>query len=167
MPRRLATLIAVAVALVALAGCDASDATRPAPPDERRAAPELVLPRLDGRGELRLAEYRGRPVVLNFWASWCEPCREEMPALARFARDQRRVAVVGVAVNDAPARSRAFARRAGVGFPLAVDREAGAAGRFGVSGLPVTVFIDAEGRIVRTVRGVVTEADLRGAADGA
>jgi len=161
MPRALLASLA-ALALAVLTACDASDATRPAPPEDRRAAPELVLPRLDGPGRLRLAEYRGRPVVVNFWASWCGPCREEMPMLARFAQGQRRVAVLGVAVNDAPSDSRAFAREAGVRFPLGVDRDAATAGRFGVSGLPVTVFVDAQGRVVRTVAGPVDEADLRG-----
>lgn len=157
---RLPALALLLCAAVALAGCSSDAATvTDTPPDQRKDAPTFVLDGLNG-GKLALADFTGKPLVLNFWASWCEPCREEMPDLQRFSTSQKDVAVAGVAVSDAPADSRAFAREAGVTFPLGVDRRAELAADFGVSTLPATVVIDARGRIVSTTRGTVSAADL-------
>lgn len=159
MGRRLAVLgVIVAAALLVAAGCS-DDVGGAAPEGERRAAPSFSLPGLDS-GTVTLRQFRGTPVVINFWASYCEPCKEEMPDLAEFARETPGVAVVGVAVNDRPSDSRAFARAVGVPFPLAVDRDAETAGEYGVIGLPVTVLVDRDGRIVTTVTGPVGPDDL-------
>jgi cytochrome c biogenesis protein CcmG/thiol:disulfide interchange protein DsbE len=167
MRRAPVVLALVAAALAAgcggLGGDAAADLT---PPGERTVAPAFSVPALDGDGRVTLAAHRGRPVVLNFWASWCGPCREEMPELVRFAGEQPGIDVVGLAVNDRPADSRRFADRAGATFELGIDRDAVTAGEYGVTGLPVTVAIDAEGRVATTIFGPVGEEELDGLAEG-
>jgi cytochrome c biogenesis protein CcmG/thiol:disulfide interchange protein DsbE len=161
--RRLLPAILAAVLLVA-AGCSSEVGVAPTPTDQRKPAPDFTLPDLRGGPDVTLASYRGSPVLINFWASWCGPCREEMPRLAAFAKDQDEVRVLGIAVNDRPADSRAFAAEKGADFPMAVDRDSEVVGRYGGTGLPTTVLVDAEGRIVSTVYGPVGERDLKGVA---
>jgi cytochrome c biogenesis protein CcmG/thiol:disulfide interchange protein DsbE len=165
--RALAVLLLVVAALPAAAcgGLGGDSAQGLTPAAERSEAPAFSAPALDGDGRVSLAAHRGRPVVLNFWASWCKPCRDEMPELVRFADEHPGVDVVGLAVNDAPADSRRFARAVGATFELGIDRDAQTAGDYGVTGLPVTVVIDAEGRVATTVFGPVGPAELRGFAE--
>lgn len=126
-----------------------------------RPAPEFALPSVDGR-PVRLADFRGRPVVLNFFASWCRPCEKEMPVLDAIARDGR-VAVVAVSFRDSPGDARNFARRLDVDFPVLVDDDtASAVARaYGVRSPPMTFFIGADGRIgAPAVYGGAGPADL-------
>lgn len=113
-------------------------------------APSFALPSLDDPSRtVRLADYRGQPVLLNFWASWCVPCRREMPRLAAAARRlQGRVAFLGVDYKDTREDALLFVRKTGVGYPSAVDRDGSLGARYGVYGLPTTVFIDPDGGIV-------------------
>ena len=104
---------------------------------------------------------RGKPAVVNFWASWCEPCREEAPHLKRFhERNRGRVAVVGVSYTDNLRGARGFIRRYGWTFPNLSDPEGLAGSEYGLVGLPVTVILDADGRIAAQLRGPQTEAKL-------
>jgi cytochrome c biogenesis protein CcmG/thiol:disulfide interchange protein DsbE len=106
----------------------------------------------------------GEPAVINFWASWCEPCREEAPHLQRFhERHRGRVAVVGVDYTDNVRDARKFIRRYGWTFPNLSDPEGVAGSRYGLSGLPVTVILDSEGSVHRHLRGPQTEAKLEAA----
>jgi thiol-disulfide isomerase/thioredoxin len=155
-------LVVLALAALVVAGCSSEVSVNPTPTEERDPAPEFTLPDLRDGADISLAAYRGTPVLINFWASWCGPCREEMPRLAAFARDQDEVRVLGVAVNDAPADSRRFADEKDADFPMAVDRRGEVVARYGATGLPATVLVDAEGRIVSTVFGPVEERDLEG-----
>jgi cytochrome c biogenesis protein CcmG, thiol:disulfide interchange protein DsbE len=165
--RRLLAALALIVATAALAGCVGLGGTDVSviPPDERVPAPAFRVDSLDGSGEISLADYAGSPVALNFWASWCEPCEREMPALVEFAKETPRMKVVGLAVTDQPSASRAFARAYGVEFPLGVDRRGDTAATFGVTGLPVTVFLDEEGRVAQTAFGELTRQQLDGYAE--
>ena len=169
MHRALVLLIVAAVALVA-PGCGGagglgSEVTQTVVSEpDRDAAPALSVPALDGSGRVTL-EGRDRPVVLNFWASWCEPCTREMPALIEFHNLRPGVEVVGVAVNDRPEDSRRFAERLGIPFELGVDRGGDAAADFGVQGLPVTVVIDARGRVASIFPGEIDRSQLEAFAD--
>ncbi len=124
--------------------------------------PGFTLPALgNARERVSLAAYAGRPVVVNFFASWCVPCKKETPLLARFFRTPHgRVAMIGVDVNDAPAAALRFARRAGVTYAVGVDRTAATAEAWGVVAIPQTFFLDAGRHVVKRVFGAVTLAEL-------
>jgi cytochrome c biogenesis protein CcmG/thiol:disulfide interchange protein DsbE len=115
---------------------------------------------------VRLAELRGAPVVINFWASWCVPCREEAPELARFDREMRgRARLVGVDFQDAKQDALAFVREFGWRFPNVRDPQGKLAARYGLAGLPTTYVVDGQGRIARVMTGAQTYATLRRAVE--
>ena len=125
------------------------------------AAPKLDLTTLDGR-KLDLAAYRGRPVLLNFWATWCGPCVREFPLLRRTL-DQRRadgLVVLGVLVNDSAGNARNFVREHGGSWPVGIDQGAKAAGAFKVVGLPESVFVRRDGTLATRVLGELTQDRL-------
>ena len=129
--------------------------------NEAPAAPALELPLLDGTGSVSLASLRGKPVVLNFWASWCEPCKEEAPLLQAAAdRYGGDVVVLGVDAQDFRVDARRFVQRYGIVYANVHDGKGSTLGRFGVTAFPETWFIDAEGRIVERIQGAVTQAAL-------
>jgi len=112
------------------------------------ATPLLALSALDGRVH-RLADYRGRVVLVNFWATWCGPCRAEMPGIERLRRslEDEPFAVLAVNVGEDGDAIRAFADRVTMGFPLLLDREAQTARSWGARVLPMTFVIGPQGRI--------------------
>jgi cytochrome c biogenesis protein CcmG/thiol:disulfide interchange protein DsbE len=116
---------------------------------EKPEAPDFTLPELDGTGEITLSSLRGSVVVLNFWASWCPPCKDEAPALqdAWERWQDRGVVVLGVDAQDLTADARAFVEKYDLTYPNVRDGENTVPGKFGVVAFPETVFIDAEGRI--------------------
>ncbi len=168
--RPLPAVVAVAVlALVALlaygvrsTGSDAG-LERALAAGERPPAPALTLPRLDGNGNLSLAEQRGKVVVLNYWASWCEPCRAESPLLERWHRrlEPRGGMVLGVDVHDVTSDARAFIREFSLTYPMARDADGRTQREFGVVAYPETIVIDRAGRIAAVRRGPVDEAFMR------
>ena len=165
MPRALA-LTAMLVAALVLAGCSGAAGLggdvdqRLLPEIDRKEAPAIAVPKLFGGGTLTLSEHRGRPVVVNFWASWCEPCMREMPHLVEFARAHPDIDVLGIAVNDRPGDSRRFAERMGVPFDLGVDREGDVASDYDVPGLPITVVVDRDGRLASHFVGEISARQL-------
>jgi cytochrome c biogenesis protein CcmG, thiol:disulfide interchange protein DsbE len=115
----------------------------------------------NANGHVSLAAYAGRPLIVNFFASWCVPCRQETPLIARYYKDQHgTVTVVGVDTNDSSAAALKFTRDAGVSYPVASDPAATTAGAFGVSALPQTFFLNAQHKIVDRVYGGLTSASL-------
>ncbi|HEY7961980.1 MAG TPA: TlpA disulfide reductase family protein [Solirubrobacteraceae bacterium] len=124
--------------------------------------PAPALPRAALAGPaVTLAELRGRPAVVVFWASWCTPCGKEAPAFARFyAGLAGRAGLVGVDVEDDRAAARDFVRRNGWRFPSLFDPEGAVYRRYGSIGLPVTVVLDARGRVHETLRGPQTWQSL-------
>lgn len=111
-------------------------------------APSFVLDTLDGK-EFHLAELRGKPVVLNFWASWCVPCRAEMPVLVRaWERHRAHVHFVGVNVLDDPEDARRFVRQFRVPFPSVYDPKGDTLRWYRVVGLPSTAFVTKDGRLL-------------------
>jgi cytochrome c biogenesis protein CcmG, thiol:disulfide interchange protein DsbE len=148
----LALLAGVIVLEVATAG--GGDTTgKPAPP-----LPSAVLQ----PPKVTLADQRGKPALVNFWASWCEPCREEAPELERLWRSLHGSAgMVGVDYTDRAEAARAFIGRYGWTFPILSDPDGVYGVHFGFSGLPTTVVLDSHGRIAQTLRGPQTLADFR------
>jgi cytochrome c biogenesis protein CcmG/thiol:disulfide interchange protein DsbE len=124
-------------------------------------AKPFTLRALGHSGLVSLSQYAGRPVIVNFFASFCEPCKKETPLLARFYRArQGRVAVIGIDVNDSAAAGQRFVRNAGAGYPVGSDPAATAATGYGVIAIPQTFFLNARHHIVKRVFGAVTQADL-------
>ncbi len=125
-------------------------------------APAFSFPVLGHPGQqVSLADYAGQPLIVNFFASWCDPCKQETPLLARFYRAEHgKVALVGLDENDIMSHALSFTRAEGVTYPVGWDPQVAAASAYGVSALPQTFFLDARHRIVDRVFGAVTLADL-------
>ena len=160
--RRLAVraLVAAAVAgaliaIVVLAGSSGSASGTPAPPLPRDV---LVPPRQT------LASLHGRPAAVNFWASWCGPCREESPDLERLFRSLHgKAGLVGVDYSDDPSSARSFIRQFRLTYPMLRDPDGKVGDRYGVSGLPMTAILDTRGQIAELLRGQQTEKSVRSA----
>lgn len=102
----------------------------------------------------------GRPLILNFWASWCPPCRAEMPDFDRVAEERPDILIVGVAVEDDPAAATTFGTEIGVSYPLGIDHTGIIGSQFPYLGLPTTWFIGSDGIIVRQWTGMLSYEDL-------
>jgi len=131
-----------------------------------RAAPRLprqtlVPPRVT------VADLRGKPAAINFWASWCDPCRNEAAGIAALARSfHGRARLVGVDWSDSVTGARAFVRRYGWRFPVLRDANGAAGDAYGIRGLPTTFILDARGRIAQVLRGPQSPAAIRRALAG-
>ena len=170
-----------AVALLALAGCT-GDAEEPEPeaapaastlvpcPDQPGTAAQgaELMPALSldcpAGGTLDLGRAPGVPTLVNLWATWCPPCREELPVLQQFAEDAGDwVQVIGVISKDGRPQAESFAEEIGIGFPSAFDGDGALMGELGLNVLPFTYFLDADGGLVHTQVGDVGSAEeLRG-----
>lgn len=118
-------------------------------------------------GDLVLSDYQGKPVVLNFWAPWCPPCRAEIPAFAAFAEANPDVAVLGIGVDAGPPdKLPRAAARFGITYPVYPSTDA-LARTYGVSALPTTVVLDAKGEVVRVHTGMMSAEQLKSAVDAA
>lgn len=151
--RRLAARLALGAALAALTVAAAADAP---------AAPDFALPSMAG-GNHRLSEHRGEVVALVFWASWCGDCRRELERFERLRRTYGNVgfAVLGVSLDDQPARARALADAAGIGYPVLSDAGKDVARIYRVEDLPLIVLIDRNG-VVRARHDALDEREERG-----
>jgi len=153
-----AAVVAAGVSVLSGGGEGGSDASvgRPAPaidlPDVRANRPRVVL-----------GAFRGTPVLVNFWASWCVPCRKEMPLLAAAdARLDGRVAIVGVDVKDNREAATSFLAERKVDYPSAYDPNEVLSDPYDLVGLPVTVLVGRDGRVVERVTGEVSRTRLDG-----
>ena len=122
------------------------------------AAPAFTLPRLEGPGSVSLASLRGHPVVLNFWASWCTPCKSEARVLEQdwLRYRGRGVVFVGVDYHDLASDARTFVSAHGLTFPMLDDGPGGVTGSYGISQVPETYVVDASGKIVAHLAGPIT-----------
>jgi peroxiredoxin len=118
--------------------------------------------RLDG-GSDALDRYRGSVVVMNLWATWCPPCREEMPALQQFYTENKAkgVVVLGVDQGESAAAAGSFARAHGVTFPILLDADQQYGRSYAAIGLPTTVIVDRSGHVVRGIDGQLSLAQMR------
>jgi cytochrome c biogenesis protein CcmG/thiol:disulfide interchange protein DsbE len=130
-----------------------------------KAAPDFSLEVVSGgeRGDrLHLEDLKGKAVILDFWATWCEPCQIVAPILDRVSRKHRDkgLVVVGVNTNDQPGLAPAFAQQKGLSYPIVYDIEDAVARRYGVTNLPTLVAIGADGKIIAVHTGMESESGI-------
>lgn len=156
-----AALVALVLGLALLAA--ACSPGGPGPAEEGgEPLPAVELPRLEGEGVLTRDDLVGTPTVINFWASWCPPCIEEMPGFERVHQELAgRVQFVGVNREDSRDAARRLADETGVTYALVVDDDASYFQALGGRGMPTTVFVDADGRIRHVFSGPLTADQLR------
>lgn len=144
-------LVALACLLLPLVAANAGGDFSPAKPS---APVELRLPDLAGR-DMDLAKFRGKVVLVNFWASWCAPCIAEMPGIQRLANEMRGrpFAVIGVNLGEARLRVKTMVRRLGIEFPVLLDMNNDVFNRWGATVLPTTYVLDGKGVIRYLGRG--------------
>jgi cytochrome c biogenesis protein CcmG, thiol:disulfide interchange protein DsbE len=167
-PIPLAAIVATA-ALIALLGYGLAtngtdDSIDKAIADGKRpTAPSLTLPRLDGGGKGTLTDYRGKVVLVNYWASWCPPCRTEAPLLERWHQKMTKAGgtVLGIDVLDTTDDALSFARQKGLTYPMLKDGDGKTQGKFGISGYPESFVIDRDGKIAAVQRGAVNDKFMR------
>jgi cytochrome c biogenesis protein CcmG/thiol:disulfide interchange protein DsbE len=149
-------VFAAAIIAVSLA-TSSSVAAPPAP-----AAPGFTVAALGAPGKVSLTQYRDKPLIVNFWASWCDVCRTETPLLASWYKQERgQIPLVGMDENDTSAKAAlAFAHAKGVTYTLGFDPLMNVAGAYDLEALPQTYFLNAQHRIVEHVLGQMTKADL-------
>jgi len=153
------SLVAIGVVGSASGQAASGQGAQPAPV----AAPAFSLPLLghESGQQVALSTYRGRPLIVNFFASWCEPCQTETPLLAKFYRSQKgAVALVGLDENDTLGHATSFTRADGVSYPVGWDPNFTVASAYGVNALPQTFFLNSRHQIVDRVFGQVTLARL-------
>ncbi|MBI3761696.1 MAG: TlpA family protein disulfide reductase [Chloroflexi bacterium] len=125
----------------------------PPSPREGFSAPDFTLDLLGG-GQVTLSQLRGKVVMVNLWASWCPPCRAEMPAIEKVYRTHKDLGLVVLGVNttfqDTEAEAATFVREFGLTFPIPLDRTGATSNRYQLRGLPTTFFIDRQG-VIRSV----------------
>jgi cytochrome c biogenesis protein CcmG/thiol:disulfide interchange protein DsbE len=131
------------------------------PPQAGNPAPDFQLTALDG-SSMNLGNQQGRVVVVNFFASWCDPCRQEAVALEQTWRDyqDQGVQFFGIAYKDADAKAQAFLDEFDVSYPSTVERNNRTARAYGLTGVPETFVIDQQGLLVRHFLGPITQAQL-------
>lgn len=155
-------LLLSVVAVVALVSARPG-ATSAARAKQGREAPAFDLPDVRaGQPSVSLASFRGTPVVLNFWASWCVPCRKELPAFQAVAEQVAgRAAFVGVNHQDSRRLALALLEETGIRYPAAYDPHGKVAAANGLFGMPTTLFISAEGKILERRTGELSHPELQ------
>lgn len=134
----------------------------PSKPSISGAAPDFTVQTLDGKS-MSLSELRGRTTVINFWATWCGPCKSEIPEFSAFAREHPEVTVIGLAVDSGDERSVSpFVERLSIPYPIALA-PASLKRSYDVSVLPTTIVVDGEGNVKSTFVGSIGRSQLEGA----
>ncbi|MEA3441976.1 MAG: TlpA disulfide reductase family protein [Chloroflexota bacterium] len=155
---RVSLVIAIFSLVAGVLGCDSSS---PSVPEVGNEAPDFTVATMAGT-KISLSELRGKPVVVNFWATWCGPCRSEMGYIEAVARESGgKIKFVAVNIGESDARERQFFGNSDVSFTVALDSDRYLAAKYAVQYIPTTFFIDSEGIIVDIKVGAFSsEMDL-------
>ena len=156
-----AVLLIVMSLIILLAFGFTTDPKKVPTPLMGRPAPDFQVDELNGEQKFSLSDFKGIPIVLNFWASWCAECRTEAVILETFFQkygvNNKQLVMIGIAIQDSPKNAKAFARHFGKTYLLGLDDDAGnIALDYGIYGVPETFFIDPEGNIFHKTIGMVT-----------
>jgi cytochrome c biogenesis protein CcmG, thiol:disulfide interchange protein DsbE len=155
--------IGLAVVVLIIGGLVAAEVLTAGNGPPSRPAPELPTQVLSGH-RVDLASLRGKPALVNFWASWCGPCKQEAPELKKFSETLgQRATLVGVDWGDAADNARSFIAKAGWTYPILRDPSQKVGTQYGINGLPTTFVLNADGDIVQTLQGPQTVGSLRAA----
>ncbi len=155
-------VVAIVVIIVLMFALREDAPTSSASSASEATAPDFTVPTLDGQ-ELSLSDFRGKYVLLNFWASWCPPCKAEMPELHDYYKtyQNRNFTLLAINVNDDPANAAAFIQANGFTFPVGLDTNGRVFNSYGGSALPTSFLIDPNGNLVKAWRpGAITRAML-------
>jgi cytochrome c biogenesis protein CcmG, thiol:disulfide interchange protein DsbE len=154
---KIGLIVGPALALIALLVW--ATFTRGSAPQPGDAAPTFTAERLDGSGSVSLEDFEGKPLVINFWASWCLPCEDEAPLFSSMAqRYDGEVSFLGVNIKDAKSEAKDFERRFEVNYPSVRDEGRTIEDSYGLTGQPETFLITADGTIHEHIPGAVTDA---------
>jgi peroxiredoxin len=126
-------------------------------------APDFELETLDGE-TVKLSDLQGKAVLVNFWATWCKPCRDEMPAIQSVYDRYRNQGfeVVGVNIAETPVSVRGFVRQQELDFPIVLDRDRAVTRQYNIGPIPSSVFLDKNGEVVRKHDGQMVEGQIEG-----
>lgn len=155
-------VLAFAVAGLLLTQGDAGNEASSKPSETKEVAPDFTLALIKG-GNFHLAEHKGKPILINFFASWCLPCRDEAPVLEKIAHEYgaKGVVFLGIAVDDTEEKMKDFMVKYGITFPVGLDKTASIQKSFGLYGIPTTYFINKQGIINYFHSGIVTDELLQ------
>jgi peroxiredoxin len=149
MKNALNILIALC-SFILIVSCERGE-TKTSSSDELQDAKTFSLPSLNGEGDIGLSDFEGKPVVLNFWASWCAPCRREMPFFENTWKDykDKGVVFIGIDVMDEKSMAQKFVEAFDISYMILHDPSGAVSNAYGVVALPATFFIDREGKITK------------------
>jgi len=158
-------VVAVVISLMLVFGIQKTRHNRPntASALQGKPAPDFSLASVDGKATLKLSDYKGKAVLLNFWATWCEPCKIEMPWFVELQKQYgpQGLQVLGVAMDDTdPKDISEFAHKMGVNYPIVVGKEAVGDQYGGIPYLPSTFYIDRDGKVIDRVYGLVSRSEI-------
>ncbi len=150
----------VAIVAIAIGGYFYYESTRPAPVTDGSAAPAFSLPRLNGPS-VSLADYRGKVVMINIWASWCNSCRQEMPSMEKFYESMKGkpFEILAVSIDAQKNDADQFARQLGLTFPILLDPGKNVYDLYQATGQPETFIIDKQGKVAKHIIGPDTWTD--------
>ncbi|MFC4076563.1 thiol-disulfide oxidoreductase ResA [Salinithrix halophila] len=157
------TLMLTMVVLIGAALYQAFYEEKELGPEVGEQAPDFALKTLEGE-ELKLSDLRGKTVLVNFWATWCKPCRKEMPAIQNVSDKykEKGFQVVGVNIAETKVSVSGFARQLELDFPILLDSDRRVTKLYRVGPIPFSVFIDKNGKVIRKVNGQMDEGQLEG-----
>jgi thiol-disulfide isomerase/thioredoxin len=161
-----ALLAALAIVAIIVVPFFRSDQTHPSGPSGLAGSTAPVFALLDDRGaNVSLSDYKGRVVLMNLWASWCPPCRAEMPDLQRLSQEYARsgLSIVGVNEGESAERARTFAQSLGIRFPIWIDDQQRYGRLYAALGMPTTVIIGRNGVVLKGYDGPLTFSQMQDA----